>query len=533
MSPLDSSNIEQPLAFIDTASFPIVGICVSAGGFEAFSQLLHSLPAQCGLAIVLLQHLDPTHSSSLVGMLSGMQFPIVMLGRDLRIRGFTPTAAKVLNLIPTDLDRLFSDVKPELQLADLHQLIAEVLGTLVVKEREFQAQDRHWYQLIIRPYRTLDDKMEGVVIAVVDVDTLKRSEQRIIEAEAHLRAILDTAAEGIITINEHGTIQSFNRAAEQIFGCQAEEVRGKNVSSLMPTPYREQHDGFLKHYRETGENKIIGIGREVVGIRKDGRVFPMHLSVSEVHGDKRIFTGIIRDITLVKEFQERAMQNERLAAIGQLSAGLAHECRNALQRSQACLEMLSREVNELPRAMDLIARIQKAQNHLLELYEEVSAYAAPLKIQRRRCDLAKLVQDAWGKLVGERHGKTIQFRSNPGSVDVLCEADPSLLDQVFRNILENAIQAVPEPGEIDVRWSAVELNGEPALRISIQDDGLNFNAEQRARIFEAFYTTKTHGTGLGMTIAKRIVEAHQGLLEVGTGSAKGAEILITLPRGKI
>ena len=318
MPPPDSSNNEQPLSAIDTASFAIVGVGASAGGFEAFSQLLHNLPAQCGLAVVLVQHLDPTHSSSLVDLLSSVQIPIVMLGRDLRIRRFTPTAAKVLNLIVTDVGRPFSDIKPELQLENLHQLIAEVLETLVVKEREVQDRDGHWYKLIIRPYRTLDNKIDGAVIAVIDADTMKRSEQRIIEAEAHLRAILDTAAEGIITINERGTIQSFNRAAEQIFGYQVEEVRGKNVSMLMPTPYREQHDGCLKHYRETGEKKIIGIGREVVGIRKDGRIFPMHLSVSEVYGDKRIFTGIVRDITLVKEFQERAMQNERLAAIGQL-----------------------------------------------------------------------------------------------------------------------------------------------------------------------------------------------------------------------
>jgi len=471
-------------------------------------------------------------NDDLTNLLNSVQIPILMLGRDLHIRRFTPAAAKVLHMIPADAGRPFGEIKPRMQVADVEQLIAEVVDSLAVMEREVQDLEGHWYNLSIRPYRTLDNKIDGAVIAIVDVDTLKRSEQRIIEAEGYLRAILDTAAEGVITSDEREVIQSFNKAAEQMFGYPADEVRGKNISILMPPPFRDEHDSYLTNYKITGAKKIIGIGREVAGQRKDGTTFPLQLAVSEVQGERRIFTGILRDITDVTQAQERALQAERLAAIGQLSAGLAHESRNALQRSQACLEMLAHEVEHLPQAMDLIARIQKAQHHLLELYEEVRSYAAPLKLQRRRCDLGKLVQDVWGHLEAGRQGKKVLFRSDARSLDLHCEIDPSQLDQVLRNILENSLQAIPDPGAITVTWSEVELDGRPAVQIALRNDGPPFSDEESQRLFEAFYTTKTHGTGLGMTIARRIVEAHAGRIEVGPGSANGVEILITLPRGK-
>lgn len=470
-------------------------------------------------------------SNDLANLLGSVQIPIVLLGRDLHIRRFTPIAAKLLNLIPTDVGRPFSDIKSRIQLLDLDKMIAEVLETLAATEREAQDLEGRWHNLAIRPYRTLDDKIDGVVITVVDIDMLKRSQLRIVEAEAHLRAILDNASEGIITIDDRGVIQSFNKAAEKMFGYQVEEVRGKNVSLLMPSPYRDEHDGYLDNYRKTGDGKIIGIGREVTGRRKDGTIFPLHLGVSEVQGDRRIFAGIVRDITDLKQAQDRALQSERLAAIGQLSAGLAHESRNALQRSQACLEMLTREVQTTPRAMDLIIRLQAAQTHLLQLYEEVCSYAAPLKLKRSRCDLGKVLQVVWENLAADRDGKTVQFRSAPGALDLRCEVDAVQIDQVFRNILENALAAIPDPGEIEAHWSETELNGGPALRIALRDNGPGLNAEERERIFEAFYTTKTHGTGLGMTIARRIVEAHQGRIEVGA-AARGTEIIVTLPRGK-
>lgn len=240
--------------------------------------------------------------------------------------------------------------------------------------------------------------------------------------------------------------------------------------------------------------------------------------------------GAFLDITERKRAQQQVLQNERLAAIGQMMTGLAHESGNALARSQACLEMLSWEVQDRPEALDLIARIQQAQDHLKHLYEEVRGYAAPLKLEREEWELSAIWRQAWNNLAVQRQGREAFLHETIDGVNVHVECDHFRMEQVFRNILENALAACPNPVEINIAATATELKGRPALRVAVRDNGPGLNAEQRQRIFEPFFTTKTKGTGLGMAIAKRIVEAHGGGIAVGHRAGPGAEILITLPR---
>ena len=247
-------------------------------------------------------------------------------------------------------------------------------------------------------------------------------------------------------------------------------------------------------------------------------------------GRPRGAIGAFLDITERKRAQERALQTERLAAIGQMMTGLAHESGNALARSQSCLEMLSWEVEDRPEALDLIARIQKAQDHLKQLYEEVRGYAAPLKLEREVWDLSAVWRQAWENLALRRQGREAALREATGGLDLRCAVDQFRLEQVFRNILENALAACPDPVRIDVSCSEAKVEGRPAVRVAVRDNGPGLNPEQRRRIFDPFYTTKTKGTGLGMAIAKRIVEAHGGQIAVGPGAGGGAEILIALPR---
>ena len=232
----------------------------------------------------------------------------------------------------------------------------------------------------------------------------------------------------------------------------------------------------------------------------------------------------------MKDAQEKAMQAERLAAIGQMMTGLAHESGNALARSQACLEMLAMEVEDRPEAMDLIQRIQKAQDHLRQLYDEVRNYAAPIKLERDRWDVSSIWRQAWQHLAMVRQGRDARLEEDNGGIDVHCVVDNFRLEQVFRNILENALAACSDPVLIRIRCVETMLGNRPALRISVRDNGPGLNPEQRQRIFEPFFTTKTKGTGLGMAIAYRTIEAHGGTMEVGVPDGPGAEILITLPR---
>jgi hypothetical protein len=239
--------------------------------------------------------------------------------------------------------------------------------------------------------------------------------------------------------------------------------------------------------------------------------------------------AIGHDITERKIADEQIRRNERLAAIGQTVTGLAHESRNALQRSKACLELLALEVEDRPEAQDLVRRVLKAQDHLHHLLEEVRTYAAPISPTRAECRLDELWRDTWAQLADDRAGRNIHLLEEPHEVDLKVIADGFGIRQVFRNILENAIAACSDPGEVRVRCRETTLGGAPAVQISFADNGPGLNAEQRQRIFEPFYTTKTRGTGLGMAIAARIVEAHDGQIAVGQPE-KGAELVVTLPR---
>jgi len=233
----------------------------------------------------------------------------------------------------------------------------------------------------------------------------------------------------------------------------------------------------------------------------------------------------------LKEAQKKALQAERLAAIGEMVTGLAHESRNALQRSQACLELLGLRLQGKPEALGLLGRVQKAQDDLHRLYDEVRGYAAPIHLEPRTCNLAEIWREAWADLAESRAAGQAELREETAGTDLICVASPFHLKQVFRNILHNALTAGSSRVEVVIRASPAELEGEAAVRIGVRDNGPGFAAEQRQGVFEPFYTTKVHGTGLGLPICRRIVEAHGGRIEAGEGPGPGAEIIITLPQG--
>jgi signal transduction histidine kinase len=236
----------------------------------------------------------------------------------------------------------------------------------------------------------------------------------------------------------------------------------------------------------------------------------------------------------IKEAQRKAKLAARLAAVGEMVAGLAHESRNALQRSQACLELLELEIADRPEAVDLVRRIQKAQDHLHRLFEELRSYVAPIQLDRTPCSVSELWREAWQLLQGHRAGRDITLRESGELQQKGCCCDRFRMVQVFRNILENALAACKDPVVVDVTCGNARLGDRDAIQISVRDNGDGLNSEQRKRIFEPFYTTKTHGTGLGMAIANRIVESHGGRLFLGDPAPRdglaGAEIILLLPR---
>jgi signal transduction histidine kinase len=242
--------------------------------------------------------------------------------------------------------------------------------------------------------------------------------------------------------------------------------------------------------------------------------------------------GVLASAIDRRQAEERALQAERLAAIGQVVAGLAHESRNALQRSLACLEMLALDLEDRPEALDLVHRTQRAQDHLHKLFEEVRGYAGPVRLEMGEFGVRDIWREAWALLSKQREGRSIQLREelHCASLDLL--VDQFRLVQVFRNLFENSLAACADPVEIVVTCEDAVLDGKPALRIAVRDNGPGLNPEQARRVFDPFYTTKTQGTGLGMPIAQRLVEAHGGTLRLVPGGPAGAEFVITLPRAQ-
>jgi hypothetical protein len=268
-------------------------------------------------------------------------------------------------------------------------------------------------------------------------------------------------------------------------------------------------------------------------LTKQGRPRDVQWSATALRDSSGITLGLLacgQDISDLKQAQQQLVQSERLAAIGQMMAGLAHESRNALQRSKACLEMLALEVEDRPPALDLITRIQRAQDHLTMLYEEVRQYAAPINLNREQCDLGELWRETWADLVHLHTAKSIQLREHSDQLDLRCRVDRFAIGQVWRNILENAIQVSADGGQIKVHCAEAVLDGRASVRIGIADEGAGMTFDQRMRIFEPFFTTKTKGTGLGMAIAHRIVSSHGGTIGVTDRDGPGAEILVVLPR---
>ncbi len=362
--------------------------------------------------------------------------------------------------------------------------------------------------------------------------------EALVASEARTRTIVESAAEGIITIDDEGTIESFNQSAAQMFGYEIAEVTGQNVSVLVPSSERAALKRGLAAYRDSGETRIIGTKREVTGLRKDGTTFPILIAINEMRLEqRRLCVGIVLDMTELRGAQEHAIRVQRLAAIGEAMAGLAHESRNALQRSQAALEMLAREIDGQAEAKELLDRIQAAQDDLHSLYEEVRGYAAPIRLKMTPCRVDALMQSAWEKMREAQPQRDVRLVQTGTENDLTCDLDPFPIRRALRNIIDNSLEAIEGPVCITVSYADTELNGRPALEISLRDNGPGLPVELREKIFEPFFTTKATGTGLGMAIARRYIEAHGGMIDVAKSSAQnsppGAAFRIILPRTQL
>lgn len=310
-------------------------------------------------------------------------------------------------------------------------------------------------------------------------------------------------------------------------GFTPEEIIGK-TPRILQGPNTER-TVLAKLRRHLSEGKSYSC--ELINYRKDRSEYLVHLTIDpvrDVNGRVTHWVAVQQDVTERRRAEEMLAQADRLAAIGAAMAGLSHESRNALQRMQASLDVLAEGLRSQPEFTEQITNIRLSQDDLYQLYEEVREFAAPVRLDPQTTYIDNVIQDTWATLALKREGRSIRFRETPCDIDLQCEVDPFAMRQVFRNILENALAACLDPVEIEVSFGEAMIDEEPAVCVTIRDNGPGLNEEQQRRIFDEFYTTKPHGTGLGMAIVRRIVQAHGGRVEVG--SRNGAEIILRLPR---
>jgi two-component system sensor kinase FixL len=390
--------------------------------------------------------------------------------------------------------------------------------------RVTKAGDLREVSLIISPLRGESGEITGASSIARDITERKREIAQLRNSEARLRSVVESAVDGIVVIDARGTIEAFNQGAERLFGYTAAEVIDQNIRMLMPSPYREEHDGYLARYLTTGEKRIIGIGREVTAMRKDGTTFPVQLAVGEmsVAGDRK-FTGIIHDLSARVRAEEQLREQAALVRLGEMAAVIAHEVKNPLAAVRGAIQVIgtrlvagSREASVIT---DIIARIDT----LNLLVKDLLLFARPPQPKPMAIDVVTLLSTTANLLAEDAAHRDVRITISGTASKIM--ADAELLKIVFVNLFINSAQAMQGHGAIGV-IVAVEAG---ACRIVIADSGPGIPAEVRDKLFTPFVTTKARGTGLGLSTVKRLVEAHHGQIRVDSPPGGGTSITIDLP----
>ncbi|MGZ3181967.1 MAG: sensor histidine kinase [Telluria sp.] len=390
-------------------------------------------------------------------------------------------------------------------------------------------------EVSLSPLR-MDGGQPMVMATIHDISARKKAEQDLLDSETRMRAIFETAVDAIITIDERGTVERMNPAAERIFGWKELEVAGNNVSMLMPSPDREAHDGYLAHYLSTGEKRIIGKGREVKGLRKDGSVFPMDLAVAEMKlGDRRMFTGLVRDITERKRAEERSAQllqeitsaNEELTnfayvvshdlkaplrAIGSLADWLATDYADKFnEEGKEHMRLLINRVHRMGGLIDGIlqySRVGRVREGLLPV------------------DLNKMMGSVIDLLAPPAHFTITVDGALPTVV-----AEPTRIEQVFHNLVSNAVKYMDKP-EGEVHVGSVDAGAE--WQFYVRDNGPGIEQRHFERIFQLFQTLaprdRVESTGVGLALVRKIIEMYGGRVWVESAVGQGTTFWFTLPK---
>lgn len=357
-----------------------------------------------------------------------------------------------------------------------------------------------------------------------DLSDRVRLEERLRASEARWRAVVESAVDAIVVIDASGHIEAFNPAAERLFGYGEQDVVGRNVNILMPGPYHEEHDGYLARYLATGIHKIIGLGREVTGRRQDGTTFPLHLSVGEtLLAGERKFTGILHDLSARVAIETQLREQTALARLGEMAAVIAHEVKNPLAAVRGAIEVIGGRLPAGSKDAGVVKEIVNRIDSLNELMKDLLLFARPPQPKPSLVDIRALVMSTAELLIEDPALKAVRVDIEGSGPPIL--ADPGLLQIVFLNLLINGAHAMRGQGHIEV---SVNIS-EGACHIAFVDSGPGIAPEILEKVFTPFFTTKSRGSGLGLSTARRLIEAHRGTIDVLCPPGGGTTVTVRLP----
>ena len=405
-------------------------------------------------------------------------------------------------------------------------------------ERDIFAQEQ---RRIISQLRAANEELAGSQEALRVSDArFRRLVEDLNSREAHLRSILVTVPDAMVVIDERGLIQSFSAAAERLFEFRPEEVQGKNVSMLMPAPYHEEHDSYLSRYLHTGERRIIGVGRVVVGQRKDGSTFPMELSVGEVVLEgKRQFIGFVRDLTegqererRLHEVQAELLHISRLSTMGEMASALAHELNQPLSAITNYLQGSRRLLQNI--ADERITVIENALNRAAEqalragqVIQRLRDFVARGETEKRIESINRIVEEAsaLALVAAKEQSVRVKLQLDP-RIDLVL-VDKVQVQQVLLNLLRNALEAMQTSGRRELVVSTTPA-ADDMIAVNVADSGSGIPPDIAAQLFQPFVTTKRQGMGIGLSISRTIIESHGGQITAEPNAGGGTIFRFTL-----
>jgi len=381
----------------------------------------------------------------------------------------------------------------------------------------------------------------GMLGTVDDENTrVEQLERELAELRAKMDGIFEAAVDGLVLINDDGIIEMFNPAAEVIFDYPAREVIGHNIGLLMPARYGLKHDGYIRHYLETGERRIIGIGRELVGRRRDGSEFPMDLSVGTVTvNDRRIFIGIIRDLSsrraierALDEQRERLARVGRISTLGEMASAVAHEMNQPLAAIKTYASVAGRLIGQDPpdreRLTTIFANIEQQAQRASEVIRGIRGFVQNRDVVRSTFRLEAAVESSIELFSIGWHETELAIDWDKESRGLAINGVRTQIEQVIVNLLHNAAEAAKDAGrEPRILVRAYREAGQAVLEV--EDNGPGVPEEVRPTLFEPFFTTKPDGTGLGLSISKSIMIGHEGDILYRPGDGGGALFEVRLP----